>query len=430
MELKDFRRPPNDTGVCFHGTAANTQGSDVGLQVRLATEAKAMGATWYKLLDPSYETTQALLAMGVEPVARMFIDRPGGKEYQAPDCQDARGKQKRFILGGGKWVEAYWNEVNNNNENQNNVILHPAKIAEQWVVWVRETVDAGGWPSTPSLSQGGVWEDLAYIETFMQEVKRLDPGVLQLPIWAGVHSYCLNHPPTYKATTGYDAGRYLYPDWRSSFLGWQLVAEVIFRHVGRQVPVILTEGGVVIGAHDDPTFPTVSEQLHRDWCVEMVEYMRTAPKCLFGGIGFWLISNEEAGFFDGAWSSAAFLRLGEPGYLLAVPALKGTPRVNRARVWEENPVATEQERIDAAKQRLREMFEDKVLNTPLVAGDADRIEVCEAWFNADQMAVVTSALEGWGMGSAGFAVTTEGLDRVGQSARGALASLLAVAKNG
>lgn len=424
MELKDFRRPPNDTGVCFHGTASNCQGSDVGLTTRLAGEAKQMGATWYKCLDPSFETTKALLAMGIEPVARMFVDRPGGRAYQDSDCQDARGKQKEFIRGGGKYVEAYWNEVNNSNEWQGDAVQHPHKIAEQWVPWVKETVAAGGWPSTPSLSQGGVWEDLAYLETFLLEVEKIDASVLQLPIWAGVHAYCLNHPPSYKETTGYDAGRFLYPDWRSSFLGYQLVAETVFRHTKREVPVILTEGGVVVGACDDPGYPRVSEELHRDWCVEMVEYMRTAPKYLFGGIGFWLISNEEAGFFDGAWTSAAFLRLPPQMYLPAVPALKALPRVDRSKVWAGLPPVEPPEEGNVNEQLMAEL--KKFVDSDMVQANPS---LALAWLQAGGLTNdVIGGYRAFLLGQGQIPVTSEALDGIASLANSRIAELVAIAK--
>lgn len=326
MNLSDYRRPVQDSGIGFHYTASDAQGADLGLFQKWSAEMRAMHASWTTILNPSVDVTRHALSVGMEPIHRFYIERPGARAIEGEPLDHAR----LFIKeGDGRWVQDPHNEANNAGENPNGIVANPADLAKVWVPWAKAIISYGGYPSTPALSPGGTWDDLDYLRKFLAAVEGIEPDarqtIFQRGAWVAVHNYTLNHPPDYRLATKEP------PEYRCSFLGYELVAKLVFEMLGFQIPVLSTEGGPVVGAADDKTLPPVDETMHADWARQIVEHMRLALRWYFG-CSFWLIANYAAGFMNPAWESGAWFKADR--HLLAVDVLRGMTAPERGKVWQ------------------------------------------------------------------------------------------------
>jgi len=98
--------------------------------------------------------------------------------------------------------------------------------------------------------------------------------------------------------------------------------------------MIVGEGGWVIGSDEDDRYPAISEELHRDYHLEVVNWFRTGklsngqelPDYLFAFTP-WLISAgyDRAGWFDN-------LRLGDRE--LTIRAIEAVPPFVRKSSWD------------------------------------------------------------------------------------------------
>jgi hypothetical protein len=129
-----------------------------------------------------------------------------------------------------------------------------------------------------------------YLRIFLEELIRLPGGLdflRRAKLWLAVHNYTVNHPPAYQ----FVSGKYDYPDWACSFLGYRLQAEMVFAYTGHPIPVVSTEGGPTVGNWDDKTLPEVTEAMHADWAVETARYMSTEAEPWYFALNNWLIAN-------------------------------------------------------------------------------------------------------------------------------------------
>ncbi len=336
MELWEYYRPPGDTGVGFHYTAAATQGNDPDRFEPWGREMVRMGASWVKILSPSVATAQRARSLGLEPIDREYIKEPGACPIEGEPLH----RQQLLIQNGFRWIQDPHNEVNNSGENPGGVIASPEDLAKVWVPWAKQIIVWGGYPSTPALAPGGNADDLTYLRRFLDEVNRIEPRregephpIWDRGAWCAVHNYTLNRPLDWYSTVGYDEGRLPSPDWRCSWQGYKLVAAAVHLAAGHPIPVLSCEGGPAVGADDGKDMPPVSMEMHRDWSEQIVWTMRTTAEPWYFTCMFWLIANKAAEHFDMAWETQAwFSDLWPDGQLPAVDRLRAIPRVARTNV--------------------------------------------------------------------------------------------------
>jgi hypothetical protein len=108
------------------------------------------------------------------------------------------------------------------------------------------------------------------------------------------HPYGLNHPPEYDADV-------------NAVLGFLPYTAVFEREIGFVPPMIAGEGGWAIGSDHDATYPKVTEEMHRDWFVELFTMFQTGvmpngdplPDYFFAFCP-WLLSDfmDDTAFYD------------------------------------------------------------------------------------------------------------------------------------
>ncbi len=108
------------------------------------------------------------------------------------------------------------------------------------------------------------------------------------------HPYGLNHPPSYQEDL-------------NAALGFLQFARVFEEEIGFVPPMIAGEGGWKYGASDDDRFPSIDDQLHRDYHAEVFNWFRGGtlsngeplPDYLFAFCP-WLLSSkmDDSAWFD------------------------------------------------------------------------------------------------------------------------------------
>lgn len=281
MALHEFPRPSGDNGRGMHWIPTTHQPPEV--VDRYVAELKAMKVKWVVFLNEGTQIgandylVSKLTEAGIMPVMRIYT--PGG----APIEGDIEALVKHYLPMGVHYYQLY-NEPNLSLENQGQ---RPSvkRYLDAWIPAAKAVVRAGGLPGFGALAPGGEVDDLQFLREALSEiVKRGERAVLD-HAWLSMHNYMFNRPVDYER----DSNGFAKYRWYD-----QIVREVL----GRSLPIIGTEGGAHVGAHNDGSLPPLSED-------EMVQRMLDAYARTGSGAEpynfvytYWLIANEAGGGTD------------------------------------------------------------------------------------------------------------------------------------
>lgn len=388
MELHQFPRPPEDNGRGIHWSASlyHPQGADLD---RWIGELQEMNMRWAKVLDDgggsSQEACRRLSEAGIMPVVRLYRSEPNpgtitGRETEAI---------KRLTGAGAHYFET-------NNEPDTRYEWRDGRMPRNWLEVVVDqfihdadaVLEAGGLPAFPAM---GVPAENPF--RILERKGRAD--LLQKGAWIAIHNYTLNHPLDYPLDDVNQSGKPLTNDeylrhgswawdgqpmelinrWRDedkhpgstlrddavcfrSFEQWNaLVREV----VGRSVPIITTEGGIVIGDRQDRRYPRNTPQIHQERTVAMADFMqRQAPQYYLANC-VWLLAEAEMGHSDAgrytSWESQAWFtwwfsesQWQFKGKIPTVDAVKRMPSVERSGPRKDSMILGE---VDGAREGLK-----------------------------------------------------------------------------
>ncbi len=204
MELHEYPRPANDTGIGIHWSVGYA--SAIGLaRIRefWLPELKAMGVKWVKIYnhEGAQEFTELLLAEGFMPVMRIYRASPnpgrlGVKEMVQIDA---------FLRLGVRYFE-FNSEPDQDAEWKGGRV--PANgidlVVENTVANLELILERGGMPGIPAVSNGSRWDLVGKIIAYGR--KDLFAG----PVWQAIHNYSRNRPLDYPYDIGNQEGRGLY----------------------------------------------------------------------------------------------------------------------------------------------------------------------------------------------------------------------------
>lgn len=281
MALADWPRPANDNGWGMHFLVdpypseevidLNIQrmldmhmkwalviyGDEIQLQ-KLAPRFRDAGITvvWRRMLRPydfywEWERDIRILqSLGVPPYMQIYNEPSVAQEWP-----DGRADQAVFIENLIAACEAVYN--------------------------------AGGYVGLQFVSENWLRDAIAEIKK--RDGERLFGRTFFIP-----HSYGMNHPPSYTEDI-------------NTVLSFRNFAHIFEEEIGFVPPMIVGEGGWKYGATDDGRYPKVSEELHRDYYVELYNWFRTGvlsngeplPDYLFAFCP-WLLSHkmDDNAFYD------------------------------------------------------------------------------------------------------------------------------------
>lgn len=111
----------------------------------------------------------------------------------------------------------------------------------------------------------------------------------------------------------------------------ELAARTMYDILGYHVPIITTEGGVVVGDKQDGRYPRMTLDRHREYTVAMFDFMMNEAPDYYFALCPWLIANRRMGLAEINWESQAWYGSWNcPDHLPTVDAVKAMPAVSGA----------------------------------------------------------------------------------------------------
>ncbi len=372
MELHDYPRPANDTGIGIHWTTGYA--TAIGMrQIRdfWIPEMKALGIKWVKIYnhDGALDFAELLLAEGFMPIVRIYRPTPNPSRLDVKDVVQVDA----FLRIGTRYFE-FNSEPDRDAEWKGGRM--PANginlVVENTIANLEIILERGGMPAVPAVANGSRWDLVGKIIAFGR--KDLFAG----PVWQAIHNYPRNRPLDYPYDIGNQEGAaYTYRfyqvmneemwqenAWRgrtldevnrlrsdrsnpgatilddpAGWLAYEYFDALNQKHLGHSLPLLSTECGYLIGEDVDPRYPATSPDLHMAQTLESCRIMMgtsqrfaPAPDYYFC-TAFWLLGNAQLGSTSSWWETHAWYSDRWPGGALPlVFALKAEPKV--ARRWQ------------------------------------------------------------------------------------------------
>jgi hypothetical protein len=371
MDLQDYPRPQNDTGIGVHWSAGYPAAVGLG-QIRdmWLPELDASGVKWVKIAraDGGTALDELLLNHGIMPIVRVYRPQPNPGTLD----QAALALVREHVAAGVRYFE-FNNEPDLGGEWQHNYLPPNALAitAANAIVDMEAILALGGYPGIPAVTVGCKWDLVGEI---CRQGRR---DLLREGVWQAVHNYALNHPLDYPGDPGNRQGepytaafynRFTTERWDGdAWGGWSLERinaaratqphptdtpfddpsgwraferhdTLIRNQIGRSLPILATEGGYIVGERQDVRYPATTPLLHMAQTLEACRTLMAtstrferAPDWFFCS-AFWLLGNYTLGHWAAEWEGATWYSSRWPGGRLpAVDALKGEPK--KPRVW-------------------------------------------------------------------------------------------------
>lgn len=360
MLLHEYPRPDRDNGRGMHWSASPYHPTELDDWI---ARLKDLHIRWLKVLDDgggsSLRLCERLLSEGIMPVVRLYRLQPNPGHIG--------GREERTLSDLAKAGVRY---IETNNEPDLQVewsIPRPLAwvdiVADNWLHDARKCLDAGALPAVPALSVGTRDDLIGAI------VARGGRELLEAGAWVAIHNYTINHPLDYPDDDVNQRGQALTPDaykadggwawdnvpldtinaWRwqdknpgntiqddtACFRSFEYTNSLVIRALGRPLPMIATEGGVVVGWREDRRYPRITPAMHEQMTVAMFSFMQSDAPSYFFAVCPWLIANYALGHFSPGWESQAWYtnwwdaQFGLNGKLPAVDAVAALPSVSR-----------------------------------------------------------------------------------------------------
>ncbi len=372
MELHEYPRPINDTGIGIHwapGFAAS-----VGLariREQWLPELRALGVKWVKVYnhDGALDFTELLLAEGFMPIVRIYRPTPNPGRLSLREIVHV----DNYVRAGVRYFE-FNNEPDRDSEWKGGRV--PANgmelVAEDTIVNMEAILERGGMPGVPAVAVGSAWDIVGKI------VAKGRKDLFDGPVWQAVHNHARNRPLDYPFDIGNQEGaalterffqaladeRWDENAWRgrslhdvnrlrqdrcapgatlredhACWLAFQHYDALNRQHLGRSLPILGTESGYVVGDDYDARYAATTPNLHMAQTLEACRVMMgtstryaAAPDYFFCAT-FTVLANQQLGATSAWWEKHAwFSEKWAGGALPIVRSLRAEPKVARRRL--------------------------------------------------------------------------------------------------
>ncbi len=287
MALSDYPRPAGDTGRGFHWIPTLHQ--DPAVVDAFVQKAKQLGASWITFLNDGSQVgdndylVQKLVQNGIEPVMRIYT--PHGQ----PIGGDLTGMVQHYAALGVHYFLPY-NEPNLPDENPDGQVSVSGYV-DRWIPAAKAILAGGGLPGIGGLAPGAPVDDVQFLHATLDEIKRRGAGDLLDKAWISVHNYTFNRPADYQADS-------------NGFLKFRWYDQVARQVLGRDVPIISTEGGPRLGDDVDHRYPPVDEARRDQIAADTFAYLDHREPYFFAQTQ-WVLANQAGGGHDQAWNADA-----------------------------------------------------------------------------------------------------------------------------
>ncbi|HEX9076252.1 MAG TPA: hypothetical protein VF932_10760 [Anaerolineae bacterium] len=355
-DLKDFPRPPSDNGRGLNARATSGWSGDTEGYANWIAELVAMGIKWLRVLDDGGDSVafcEKLLQAGIFPIVRILRKDPPPNDLPEPNPGHIGIAEEqtiqRLIAAGVRYFETN-NEPDlatswKHHAMPGNPVETAKLVALNWMFDARLILAMGGLPSLPAISAGGNMDLMGALVALGRQ------DILLEGCWIAIHNYPQNRPLAYPedpvnrsglplTAEQYDQGPYTEWVWWNSELGrvdklnhinamraaeknptLDLVEEhscfrefeyydrLAIKYLGRSIPILGTEGGFLVGRRDDPRYPRITPDAHRDQTVALFDFMqRQSPDYYFVSAPSLLLSSpgrEMDAWISSYWSNTA-----------------------------------------------------------------------------------------------------------------------------
>jgi hypothetical protein len=288
MTLDQYPRPQADNGRGLHWLPTTSQSpAEVD---RFVAEAKKMGVKWVTFLNKGANVgendylVKKLTAAGIEPVMRIYtqgLDAVGG---------DVSGMVRHYVGLGVHYFQAY-NEPNLAYEQGGPPTVD--RYLDAWLPVAKQIVAGGGLPGFGAMAPGGDIDDVKFLQDALEGLKRRgELGTLNKG-WLSMHNYTWNEPINQDGVQN-----------PNGFEKFKTYDRVVRQALGRDLPIIGTEGGTYVGDHQDAGRPVVTEAQAVDMARQAYTYMRDQREPWNFAYSYWVIANGS----DPSFSHQALFR--------------------------------------------------------------------------------------------------------------------------
>jgi len=291
LALSAYPHPNGDNGRGMHWVPTTKQST--ATVDRFVAEAQRMGVKWVTLLnnganvgDNDYLVSK-LVGAGIEPVMRLYS--PTLEPLQG----DIEGMVRHYTGMGVHYFQPF-NEPNLNCENPDGKVSVD-RYLDAWIPAARAIVKAGGLPGFGSMSPGGDFDDQQFLVAALDGLKARGQTGLLDRAWLSMHNYTWNHPIE-------DRGD------GDGFFKFRAYHAIVQRALGRDLPIVGTEGGTFVGEQEDPKMAAVTPGMAADWTNTAFRYMRDQREPWMFASSVWTIADLAGGGADPRFEQQALFK--------------------------------------------------------------------------------------------------------------------------
>jgi hypothetical protein len=281
MALSSYPHPNNDNGRGMHWVPTTSQSPAV--VDRFVAEAQRMGVKWVTFLnnganvgDNDYLVNK-LVSAGIEPVMRVY------SPTLEPMQGDIEGMTRHFTALGVHYFQPF-NEPNLNAENPDDKVSVD-RYLDAWIPAAQAIVRGGGLPGFGSMAPGGDYDDQQFLTAALDGLKKRGQLGMLDRSWLSMHNYTWNHPI---ADRGDGDG----------FFKFRAYNKIVRQAIGRDLPILGTEGGSIVGEQEDAKMAPVSAAMATDWTSQAFKYMRDQREPWLFTSSVWTIASLAGGGSD------------------------------------------------------------------------------------------------------------------------------------
>jgi hypothetical protein len=291
MALGAYPHPHGDNGRGMHWVPTTRQ--DNATVDRFVAEAQRMGVKWVTFLnngatigDNDYLVTK-LVAAHIEPLMRLY------SATVEPLQGDIEGMVRHYTAMGVHYFQPF-NEPNLNVENPDGKVSVD-RYLNAWIPAARAIVRGGGLPGFGSMAPGGDYDDQQFLTAALAGLKaRGETSVLD-KAWLSMHNYTWNHPIN-------DRGD------GDGFFKFRAYHSIVHGALGRDLPIIGTEGGTFAGSQEDLLMPRVTPGMAANWTQDAFRYMRDKREPWMFASSVWTIADLAGGGSDARFEEQALFK--------------------------------------------------------------------------------------------------------------------------
>jgi hypothetical protein len=288
LPLNAYPHPDGDNGRGVHWIPTTKQSKDV--VDKFVAEAQRMGVKWVTFLNDGANVgdndylVNKLVGAGIEPIMRLY------SPTVAPLKGDIEGMVRHYVGMGVHYFQAF-NEPNLNWENAG-AAPSVDRYLDAWLPAAKAIVRGGGLPGIGALSPGGDKNDVEFLTEAMAALKqRGELGTLDRG-WLSMHNYTHNRPI----------------EDSDGFSKFRTYHQIMSNALGRDIPIVGTEGGTFVGEREVANLPAVDANMALNLSNQAFRYMRDEREPWNFAYSFWTIANEAGGGTDQGFSQQALFK--------------------------------------------------------------------------------------------------------------------------